>query len=73
MSAAGELEVVTVEAAILQKEEDLKGWCPASGESVGRMSPIPGSDDGTIECPDCGRSWFSGSTVLDDHDRPAFS
>ncbi|MFT4258135.1 hypothetical protein [Microbacterium sp.] len=55
---------------ILQKEEDLKMWCPSSGENVGRMLPIAGSDDWYIQCPTCSTRWAGGSTVLDDHDRP---
>lgn len=44
--------------------------CPASGTNVGRMLPIPGSDDWRIECPTCGMTWGGGSTVLDEHAPP---
>lgn len=63
------MDVPEIETVIWQKEEDLKAWCPSSGENVGRMIPIPGSDDWKIECPTCGTMWHGGSTVLDDHDR----
>ncbi|GAA1874379.1 hypothetical protein GCM10009751_37410 [Myceligenerans crystallogenes] len=43
--------------------------CPASGQNVGRMVEIPGSDDWNIRCPECGMSWAGGSTVLDEHPR----
>lgn len=72
MNAADSPSTVTIEAVILQKEEDLKAWCPASGENVGRFIPIPGMDDWKIECPSCGTWWHGGSTVLDDHNRPGF-
>ena len=42
-------------------------WCPSSGLDVGLMVETPGSDEWKIECPTCGRLWFGGSTVLDDH------
>ena len=44
--------------------------CPSSGENVGRMIEIPGSDEWKIRCPTCGALWFGGSTVLDEHRRP---
>jgi predicted RNA-binding Zn-ribbon protein involved in translation (DUF1610 family) len=55
--------------AILQKEEDMKAWCPSSGEDVGRIIESPRTDEWHIECPTCGRRWAGGSTVLDDHNR----
>ena len=63
------MDIREIETVILQKEEDLKAWCPASGENEGRMIPIPGSDEWKIECPTCGAWWHGGSTVLPDHDR----
>ncbi|GAA2840765.1 hypothetical protein GCM10010522_69160 [Kribbella solani] len=42
--------------------------CPSSGENVGRMIPIPGSDDWKIKCPTCSTWWHGGSTVLPDHE-----
>lgn len=44
--------------------------CTSSGLDVGRMLPIPGSDDWHIECPTCGMWWAGGSTVLPEHNRP---
>lgn len=64
------MDIREIELAILQKEEDLKAWCRSSGENVGRMIEIPGSDDWKIQCPTCGRWWHGGSTVLVDHDKP---
>lgn len=43
--------------------------CPSSGENVGRMVEIWGSDEWRIECPTCGAMWAGGSTVLMEHDR----
>jgi hypothetical protein len=43
--------------------------CPSSGEDVGRMIEIWGSDEWRIECPTCGAMWAGGSTVLIEHDR----
>lgn len=65
-----ELSFVEIQEAILQKEEDLKTWCPSSGENVGRMLEIRGSDEWNISCPTCGTRWAGGSTILDDHDYP---
>lgn len=65
-----ELSFVAIQEAILQKEEDLKTWCPASGENIGRVIEIRGSDEWNVECPTCGMKWAGGSTVLDDHERP---
>lgn len=62
------MDIREIEMAIMQKEEDMKAWCPSSGENVGRMTPSTG-DDWWIECPTCGRTWAGGSTVLADHDR----
>ncbi|GLB67034.1 hypothetical protein AHIS1636_14730 [Arthrobacter mangrovi] len=64
------MDVPEIETGILQKEEDLKTWCPSSGEDVGRMIPLSWSDDWKVECPACGRWWHGGSTVLADHERP---
>jgi len=64
------MEIPEIETAIQQKEEDLKNWCPSSGENVGKMIQLDGSDDWKIECPTCGTWWYGGSTVLDDHNRP---
>ncbi|MGN7150349.1 hypothetical protein ACTHQ6_15300 [Arthrobacter sp. SAFR-179] len=63
-------DFVKIQEAILQKEEDMKPWCPSSGENVGRMIEFPGSDEWYIECPSCGMKWAGGGTVLPDHDRP---
>ena len=65
-----DLDFVKIQEAILQKEEDMKAWCPSSGENVGVMIEFAGSDDWYIECPTCGVKWAGGSTVLDDHNRP---
>lgn len=63
------MDIRDTEVTILQMEEYLKAWCPSSGENVGRMMEIPGSDDWAIECPTCGARWHGGSTVLADHER----
>ena len=65
-----DLDFVMIQQVILQKEEDMKAWCPSSGENVGRMIEFPGNDDWHIECPTCGMKWAGGGTVLPDHDRP---
>ncbi|MDQ0239288.1 hypothetical protein [Arthrobacter bambusae] len=65
-----DLDFMKAQETILQKEEDLKAWCPSSGENVGRMIEFPGTDEWYIECPTCGGKWAGSSTVLDDHDRP---
>ena len=70
MSRDGDdLDRMKIQEAILQKEEDMKTWCPSSGENMGRMIEFPGNDDWYIECPTCGVRWAGGSTVLADHDR----
>jgi hypothetical protein len=51
-------------------EEDLKAWCPSTGENVGRMIEIQGSDEWYITCPTCGTRWAGGSTVLSEHKWP---
>lgn len=51
-------------------EEDMKGWCPSSGENVGSMIEFPGTDEWYIVCPTCGTRWAGGSTVLNDHNKP---
>jgi hypothetical protein len=48
---------------------DTNRRCPSSGQNVGRMIPIPGSDDWKIKCPTCSTWWHGGSTVLDEHER----
>jgi hypothetical protein len=70
MSNSDDLDIVRREEAILQKEEDLKAWCPSSGENVGRMIEIQGSDEWYITCPTCGTRRAGGSTVLPDHQSP---
>lgn len=71
MSSYGDdLDFVKIQDAILQKEEDMKTWCPSSGEDVGRMIEFPGNDEWYVECPTCGLKWAGGSTVLAGHDRP---
>lgn len=57
--------------AILQKEEDMKSWCPSSSENVGSMIEFPGTDEWYIVCPTCGTRWAGGSTMLNDHNKPA--
>jgi len=64
------LDFLKIQETILQKEEDMKAWCPSSGEDVGRMIEFPGTDDWHIECPTCGMKWVGGSTVLFDHNLP---
>lgn len=64
------LDFRKIQEAILQKEEDMKTWCPSSGENAGRMVEIPGTDEWRIECPTCGMRWAGGSTVLADHNHP---
>jgi hypothetical protein len=54
----------------IQKEEDMKSWCPSSGENVGSMIEFPGSDEWHIVCPTCGTRWAGGSTMLNDHNKP---
>lgn len=49
------------------------GRCFSSGQRVGRVIEIPGSDDWKIECPSCGAWWHGGSTVLAEHDGPRWS
>ncbi|MGH3973219.1 MAG: hypothetical protein ACRDS9_07830 [Pseudonocardiaceae bacterium] len=63
------MDVPQFETALWQMEEDTKAWCPSSGENVGRMIEIPGSEEWKIECPTCGATWHGGSTLLDDHER----
>lgn len=63
------MDVPQFETELWQKEEDMKAWCPSSGENAGRMIEAPGSDEWTIECPTCGTRWAGGSTVLPDHER----
>jgi hypothetical protein len=70
MSNSDDLDIVGREEAILQKQEDTKAWCPSSGENVGRMIEIQGSDEWYIRCPTCGMRWSGGSTVLPDHQNP---
>jgi|JI8StandDraft_1071087.scaffolds.fasta_scaffold46845_3 hypothetical protein len=41
--------------------------CPASGQSVGRMVEIPGSDEWKITCPECGAWWHGGGVLLPKH------
>ena len=67
-----DLDIRRIEEVMLQKEEDLKGWCPSSGENVDSMIEFPGTDDWHIECPSCGTRWAGGSTVLSDHNKPDF-
>ncbi|WP_146031829.1 hypothetical protein [Arthrobacter sp. AFG7.2] len=67
-----DLGFVRIQQVILQKEEDMKAWCPSSGENVGLMIESPGSDDWYIKCPTCATKWAGGSTVLDDHNLPGF-
>lgn len=64
------MDTPNMEVAILQKEEGMKAWCPASGENVGRVIEISGSDEWNIECPTCDGRWAGSGTVLSDHDRP---
>jgi len=64
------MDIPEIETVLMQKEQDLKAWCPSSGENVGRMIEIPGSDEWNIECPTCGTRWHGGSTTLNDHNRP---
>jgi len=66
-SNSDDLDITGIEEAILQKEEDMKAWCPASGENVGRMIEIQGSDEWYIACPACVMRWAGGSTVLPNH------
>ncbi|MDJ0317630.1 MULTISPECIES: hypothetical protein [Arthrobacter] len=66
------LDIVKIEEAILQKEEDMKAWCPSSGENVGRMIESSATDNWYIACPTCGVRWAGGSTVLSDHTRPGY-
>lgn len=70
-------QVVQTEERILQFEEDIKAWedeqsrhCPSSGQDVGKMIYLDWSDDWKIECPTCRALWWSGSTVLPEHNRP---
>lgn len=70
MSKSDDLDIVRIEEAILQKEEDMKPWCPSRGEDVGRMMEIQGTDEWNIMCPTCGTRWAGGSTVLSDHKKP---
>lgn len=72
-SGSDSLDIRLISEVILQKEEDLKQWCSASGTDVGQMIVIPGSDEWKIRCPECGVHWYGGSTVLSDHDRPGVS
>ena len=51
MSNCDDMEITGIEEAILQKEEDMKAWCPSSGENLGRMIEIQGSDEWDITCP----------------------
>lgn len=60
-------EFVKAERALLKMEEELKRWCPSSGENVGKLISIPGSDDHKIQCPTCGTTWCGGGRVLPDH------
>lgn len=64
-------DITGIEEAILQKEEDIKAWCLSSGENVGRMIEMQGSDEWYIACPACGMRWAGGSTVLPDHQSQA--
>lgn len=61
------MDAGSIEEMVWQMEEDFKRWCPSSGQDVGRVIVIPGSDDWKVECPMCGTIWHGGSTVLDDH------
>jgi len=70
MSNSDDLDTVGIEESIIQKQEDMKAWCPSSGENVGRMMEIQGSDEWYMACPTCGMRWAGGSTVLSDHKRP---
>lgn len=65
-----DLAFLKSQETILQMEEDLKAWCPSSGENVGRMIEFPGTDEWYIECSSCGSKWAGGSTMLNDHNRP---
>lgn len=59
-----------IEEALLQRANDLEAWCPASGEDVGEVEYIWGSDDWYVTCPMCEARWAGGRTVLSDHNRP---
>ena len=65
-----DLDVMQIQEAILQKEEEMKTWCPSSGENMGRVIEFPGNDEWYIQCPTCGMKWAGGSTVLADHNTP---
>lgn len=67
-----DLDFIMIQEAILQKEEDMKAWCPSSGENVGEMIEFPGTDEWHIKCPACGTWWAGGSTVLADHNKPDY-
>lgn len=64
------MDVPQFETELWQMEEKMKAWCPSSGENVGRMIEILGSDEWKIECSMCGTKWHGGSTMLTDHERP---
>jgi len=70
MNNGDDLDIPGLEEAILQKEEDMKAWCPSSGENIGSMMEFPGTDEWHIVCPTCGTRWPGGSTVLKDHNIP---
>lgn len=72
MSTDDDPDFPKMQEAIMQMEEEMKAWCPSSGENVGRMIETPGSDEWNIECPACRTKWAGGSTVLDDHVRPEY-
>jgi hypothetical protein len=58
------------ESVVLQKEEELKTWCPSSGENARRMISLAGSDEWKVQRPSCGRRWHAGNTALVDQDQP---
>lgn len=64
-----EMDFVYVDSVIDQLEQDMAGWCPSSGEDVGRMIPMFGSDDWKTQCPTCGTTWYGGGPQLPDHQR----
>lgn len=58
------------EIVISQKDENLKTWCPSSGENARRMTPPAGSDAWKVQFPAGGRRWRRGRTTLVDQDQP---